>query len=109
MEYLVLAGNGLHESLSRTLGQYAPFFWAVVAPAGLAVIWIGSVFALWQTWFRQKSDEEEGAGLALRLFYSLVMVVLVLGSGTGLEYLLLGDGHVHSRILGMMLDSVRSL
>jgi hypothetical protein len=109
MEYLVLAGNGLHESLSRTLGEYAPFFWAVVAPAGLAVLWIGSVFALWQTWSRQKSDGEEGAGVFLRLVFSLVMVVLVLGSGTGLEYLLLGDGHLHSRVLGIVLDLVRSL
>ena len=106
MEYLVLVGSNLEGSLAQTLGEYAPFFWAVVAPAGLFILWFGSVYALWQTWFGRKTEEEGGGGLFIKLISSLVMVVLILGSGTGLEFLLLDDGHVHSELFGGLLDLV---
>ena len=108
MEYLVLVGSNLQDSIGRTLGEYAPFFWAVVAPAGLFILWFGSVYALWRTWFGRRTEEEGGGGLVVKLIFSFVMVVLILGSGTGLEYLLLDDGHLHSKLLGGVLDLVTS-
>jgi len=109
MEYLVLAGNELQASLSQSLGEYAPFFWSVIAPVGLAILWLGGVYTLWESWFRQGSGEERGGNLVLKLLFSLVIVTLVLCSGAGLEFLLLGDGHLQSRVLAGLLNFVASL
>jgi len=108
MEYLVLAGSELQASLSQSLGEYAPFFWSVIAPVGLAILWLGSVYALWESWFRQGSEEERGGSLVFKLLFTLVMVALVLCSGAGLEFLLLGDGHVQARVLAGVLNLVSS-
>lgn len=105
MEYLVLAGNQLQASLAETLGDYAPLFWSVIAPIGLLILWAGAVYALWETWFRQ--GRESGGGGFLKLVFSLLMVVLILCSGTGVEFLVFGGGHIHARILGALVNLAR--
>jgi hypothetical protein len=106
MEYLVIAGGGLKESFSQTLGEYAPFFWGVVAPVGLALLWVLAIHSLWETWRNQGSEEQGRSGFFTKLLFSFVLVALILGSGTGLEYLLLGGGLFHARVLGGVLGLV---
>ncbi len=107
MEYLVLAGNQLQASLADTLGEYGPLFWSVIAPIGLLILWAGAVYALWETWFHQgKGDEGRGGGF-IKLVFSLLMVGLILCSGTGLEFLVLGGGHIHAKVLAGVVDLVR--
>ena len=107
MEYLALMGQDLRASLSPTLGQHAAFFWSVVAPIGLALIWVGCVFALWETWFRNGDAKETGSTITFRLFFTVMMSFVVLASGSALEYLLLGGGLVHARVLGGVVDLFR--
>jgi hypothetical protein len=104
MEYLVLAGSDIKAGLSPTLGEFAPFFWSVLAPIGLALLWLWSLHALWGTWRREGGGEELRGGVVPRLLVSLALVARILGAGTALEYLLLGDGLVHARILGGAVD-----
>jgi len=104
MEYLVLAGGNLRESLTQKLGELAPFFWGVVAPVALGLLWLGAAHALWKTWARRESEEQRPGGLPFRLLVSLFLVGVILGSGTGLEFLLLGGGYVHARLLGGVLS-----
>jgi hypothetical protein len=109
MEYLVLAGSELQASLSQSLGEYGPFFWSVIAPVGLAILWLGGLYTLWESWFGQGSEKESGGSLVFKLLFSLIIVTLVLCSGAGLEFLLLGDGYLQSRVLAGVLDFVGSL
>jgi len=107
MEYLALMGNDLRSSLSPALGQHAAFFWSVIAPVGLALIWVGSVFALWETWFRSGDGKASSAGLLLKFFFTVGMVLAILASGSALEYLIFDGGMVHARILGSLVDFIR--
>jgi hypothetical protein len=104
MEYLVLAGSDIKAGLSQTLGEFAPFFWSVLAPIGLTVLWVWSLWALWGTWRREGGGEELRGGFVPRLLVSLFLVAMIMGAGTTLEYLLLGDGFVHARILGGVVE-----
>jgi len=104
MEYLVLAGGDLKESLTQKLGEFAPVFWGVLAPLALGLLWLGAAHALWNTWARRESEEQGQGGLPARLFVSLFLVGVILGSGTGLEFLLLGGGYVHARLLSGVLS-----
>ena len=107
MEYLALVGGDMRNFLSGFLGDTAPFFWSVVAPIFLALFWFGGLFALWETWFHKKSDVESSSGVIFKLFVSLFLISLVVCSGAALEHLLLGEGHIHSRLLGGLVDLVR--
>jgi hypothetical protein len=104
MEYLVLTGGHFKESVSQSLGEFGPFFWKVAAPLGLALLWLGAIHALWQTWRSQGSQAEGRASLPSRLLLTLVLVAAILGSGTGLEYLVLGGGYLHARVLAGVLS-----
>jgi hypothetical protein len=104
MEYLVLAGSDIKAGLSQTLGEFAPFFWSVLAPIGLAVLWLWSLYALWGTWRREGGGEELRGGFFPRLLVSLLLVAMIMGAGTALEYLLLGEGLIHARVLGGVVD-----
>jgi len=105
MEYLVLAGGDMKDALSRQLGAFAPFFWGIVVPVALAVLWLFSAHALWKTWNRPGG--EEGVGVFGKLIFSLLLTGLIIGAGSGLEYLVLGDGYVHSRVLAGVLSLLR--
>jgi hypothetical protein len=107
MEYLVLVGGDLRGSLSNSLGDFAPFFWSVVVPVGLAIIWLGGLYALWETWFRHGGADDTGGGGFFKVFFSLFMVTLILCAGAGLEFLVLGEAHMQSRILAGMVDLIR--
>lgn len=106
MEYLILAGRDLKSSLSGSLGDFSPFFWSIVAPIGLAILWIGSIYALWEVWFRGGAEGGSGSSLFVKVFFSFLMLAAILASGAGLEYLLLGDGVVHAQILGALIELV---
>ena len=106
MEYLVIAGGNLKESVSQILGDFGPFFWGIVAPVGLALMWLAAVHAPWETWRSQRREEERRGGLVTKLLFTFVMLALILGSGTGLEYLLLGGGYIHSQVLDGLLSLV---
>ena len=106
MEYLVIAGGGLQESLSSSLGEYAPFFWSVVAPVGLGILWLGGIYTLWETWFGRGNDPESGGGFFFKAFFGLVLMALILCSGAALEYLVLGHGFVQTRVLAGFLNLV---
>ena len=107
MEYMILVGGELRSSLSQSLGEWAPFFWSAVAPIGLAILWLGGIYALWQSWFPGSSDEETGGGLIFRLFFSFFIVAMILCAGAGFEHLVLGDGFIHARILGSVIDIIK--
>jgi len=102
-----LLGQDLRASLAPTLGQHAAFFWSVVAPIGLALIWVASVFALWETWFRNGNTKESGSTVTFKLFFTVMMSFMILASGSALEYLLLGGGLVHARVLGGVVNLIR--
>ena len=104
MEYLVLAGGQFRESVSQSLGDFGPIFWNVAAPLGLALLWLASVHALWETWRSQGGQQEGRASVPSRLLLTLVLVAAILGSGTGFEYLVLGGGYVHARVLAGVLS-----
>ena len=104
MEYLVLAGGDLKESLTQKLGEFAPIFWGVLAPLALGLLWLGAAHALWRTWVRQEVEGGERGRVPVKLLVSLLLVGVILGTGTGLEYLLLGGGYVHARLLGGVLS-----
>jgi hypothetical protein len=106
MEYLTLMGNDLKTSLSQSLGENAAFFWSVIAPVGLAIIWVGSLYALWESWFRNGEAKERGGGLLFKALFTFIMVGVVLAAGSAFEYLVLGEGMVHARLLGGVLDLV---
>lgn len=106
MEYLVIAGAHLKESLSDPLGDFAPFFWNVVVPVGLALGWLAAVHALWETWRPHRKEEEERSGVITKLAFTLVLFGLILGCGTGLEYLVLGYGYLHAQVLNGVLTLV---
>jgi hypothetical protein len=103
MEYLVLAGGDMKEALSRQLGAFAPFFWGILVPVALAVLWLFSAHALWKTWNRPARGEGEGSGVLGKLIFSLFLAGFIVGAGSGLEYLVLGGGYVHARVLGGVL------
>jgi hypothetical protein len=107
MEYLVLVGTDIKLILSKSLGETAPFFWSFVAPVVLALFWAGGLYGLWEAWFRRGEPGEAGGRLGLRLLFSLLLISLVLCSGAGLEYLLLGHPLIHSRVLGGLFDVLR--
>jgi hypothetical protein len=104
MEYLVLAGGHFKESVSQSMGEFGPFFWKVAAPLGLTLLWLAAVHALWETWRSQGSQGEGRASLPARLLLTLVLVAAILGSGTGFEYLVLGGGYIHARVLAGVLS-----
>jgi hypothetical protein len=106
MEYLVLAGTDVRTALSQALGAYAPFFWGVIAPITLGILWLGCLHTLRAIW-RRKSGEERDLGSVLpKLLFTALLSTAILGAGTALEYLLLGDGLVHARILGGVVDLI---
>lgn len=107
MEYLILTGRDLKSSMAGTLGDFSPFFWSVVAPIGLAFLWLGSIYALWETWIRGGSEPTSGAHLFSKLVFSIFMIAVLLASGTALEYLVLGHGVAHAPILGAFVDLAR--
>jgi hypothetical protein len=107
MEYLALVGGDLREFLSGFLGDTAPFFWSVVAPVFLAIFWLGGIYALWETWFRKPGEGNSSGGPVFKLFATVFLLALIVCSGAALEYLLLGNGHLHSRVLAGILDIVR--
>ena len=106
MEYLALLGGALRTSLSDSLGDWAPFFWSTAAPVGLAIVWLGGIYALWQSWSPAGSGEE-GGGLFFRIFFGVFMIALILCAGAGFEHLVLGDGLIHARILGGVIDIIK--
>jgi hypothetical protein len=97
MEYLVLAGTDLRTALSQALGAYAPFFWGVIAPITLGLLWLGCLYTLKAVWRRKRGEEGELGTVLPKLFFTALLSAVILGSGTALEYLLLGDGLVHAR------------
>jgi hypothetical protein len=110
MDYLVLIGGNFREVFSDVLGEAAPFFWSTAAPIGLAILWLLSVHALLASWFQTGGDEDKkkgGGSIVLRLLFSLVLIIVILSAGSGLEFLLLGNGFVHSRVLAEALTIVR--
>jgi hypothetical protein len=106
MEYLVLAGTDLRTALSQALGAYAPFFWGVIAPITLGLLWLGCLYTLKAVWRRKRGEEGELGTVLPKLFFTALLSAVILGSGTALEYLLLGDGLVHARILGGVVDLI---
>lgn len=107
MEYLALMGGDLKSTLSASLGQHAAFFWGVIAPAGLLLIWAGSLYALWESWFRDSGMKETRGSLILKLLFTVMMISLMLISGTALEYLVFGGGLAHARVLGGVVNLLR--
>ena len=102
MEYLVLAGTDVRTALSQALGAYAPFFWAVT----LGLLWLGCLYTLRAVWRRKRGQEGELGSVLPKLFFTALLSAVILGAGTALEYLLLGDGLVHARILGGVVDLI---
>ncbi|MFH1763134.1 MAG: hypothetical protein ABIF09_02980 [Gemmatimonadota bacterium] len=107
MEYLVLAGSDLQATLAQTLGEYAPFFWSVIAPVGLAILWLGGIYVLFETLFRGGNEEDTGGSFLFKLVFGLVTITIILCAGAGLEFLVLGEGHVQASILAGVVDLVR--
>ncbi|MBT8398702.1 MAG: hypothetical protein HKO65_04500 [Gemmatimonadetes bacterium] len=107
MEYLTLVGGELRSSLSQSLGDWAPFFWSAAAPILLAIFWLGGIYILWQSWLPNSSVEETGGGLLFRLFFSFFIVAMILCAGAGFEHLVLGEGLIHARVLGGVIDVIR--
>jgi hypothetical protein len=108
MEYLVLFGNGLKGSFSGILGEGADFFWTKAVPVGLALVWLVCVYGLFSTWILHGREPKERGVFFPRLLFSLFLLTMILGSGAGLEFLLLGEGLIHSQVLGRVLDFVAS-
>ena len=106
MEYLALAGTDIRAALSQALGAYAPFFWGLIAPITLGIRWLGCLYTLRAIWRRKAGEERELGSVLPKLFFTALLSAVILGSGTALEYLLLGDGLVHARVLGGVVDLV---
>lgn len=102
-------GKDLRISLEGILGDHADFFWRRAVPVGLAVVWLACMYGLLATWLAKGNEEEGARGTLGKLFFSVILLALVLASGAGLEYLVLGDGLIHSRILGTIVDFFLSL
>lgn len=109
MEYLLLFGGNLEETLSRILGEHAEFILNKAAPIGLAVLWLACLYGLLVTWFGHADSQEERRGWVGRLFFSLILLIVLTLSGSAFEFLVLGGEHIHSRVLAGLLDLIASL
>jgi hypothetical protein len=74
---------------------------------GLAILWLGGIYTLWETWFGRGHDPDTGGGFFFKFFFGIVLVALILCAGAALEYLVLGDGFVQARVLAGVVDWVR--